>query len=59
MKLTKQRIAEMRSTKEVLEQSIIETAMERTKFEQKIQRTKHESIKEGAMLESDLKSELE
>jgi len=36
MKLTKQRIAEMRRIKEVLEETITETAKERTKFEQKI-----------------------
>ena len=59
MKLTKIRISEMRRTKEELEETLLETAMDRAKLEHKSHQIKQDHVKEGAKVEVDLKLEFE
>jgi len=59
MKLTKQRISEMRKTNENLDEQLTETALERQALEHKAQQMKQDSIRDNAKVEADLKSELD
>lgn len=59
MKLTKLRISEMRRTKEELEETLLETAMDRTKLEHKAYQIKQDHVKDGVKVEVDLKIEFE